>query len=381
MRRVQVAVVVAVLVALAAAAHTASGSPTRIAPAPALPAAAWYLEGPDGAVLAEHHARERRPMASITKLMTAIVTLEHARLSDVVIVSRRAARVGGETLYLRAGEQMTVAQLLRGMLVRSGNDAAEALALYVGDGSQSRFVALMNTKARELGLTDTTYVNPHGLDAPGHLSSARDTTRLIRYALGIPFIRDALGRASVSSGGEVFPTTDDLLTSWPPLLGGKTGHTANAGWSEAAAARGRGVTVYGSVLGSTSETDRDEALESLLRYGLDRYRRVAAVVAGRVYATAATSYGRPAVELVARRQVLRTVPDRTALVERVVAPTVVALPVRAGQPLGRIEVYAGDRVLASAPLVAAGSESEPGLFGKAAWYVRRTAHRLWGLVT
>ena len=123
------------------------------------------------------------------------------------------------------------------MLVRSANDAAEALALYVGRGSQGRFVALMNAEARKLGLTDTTFANPHGLDEPGHLTSARDTTFLVRYALGIPFIRETLQRTQVSlPGGREFPTTDDLLESWPPLVAGKTGHTADAGWSEAAAA-------------------------------------------------------------------------------------------------------------------------------------------------
>ncbi len=114
-------------------------------------------------------------------------------------------------------------------------------------------VALMNAKARELGLENTTFRNPHGLDETGHLSSAEDATRLVRYALGIPFIRDALDRSSVElPGGRELETTDELLGSWPPLVGGKTGHTADAGWSQAAAARARGVTVYGTVLGSDS---------------------------------------------------------------------------------------------------------------------------------
>jgi D-alanyl-D-alanine carboxypeptidase (penicillin-binding protein 5/6) len=314
--------------------------------------------------------------------MTALVTVERASLSDVVTVSSRAAAVGGSTAFLRAGEQLTVAQLLRALLVQSANDAAETLALHVGDGSVSAFVEAMNQKAAELGLADTRFANPHGLDASGHHSSARDTTALLRHALGVPFLRDALGRTSVTlPGGRTFPAQDDLLASWPPLLGGKTGHTDDAGWSEVAAARAKGVTVYGTVLGTGSREERNAALRTLLRHGLDRYRRVLAVDAGRVYAEAATGYGRPAVEIVAPRPLVRTVRDDFALVERAVVPESVGLPVRKGVRLGRVDVYAGDRLLASSDLVAASSVSEPGLLGKAAWYAETTAENLWGIVT
>jgi D-alanyl-D-alanine carboxypeptidase (penicillin-binding protein 5/6) len=381
MRSIAFAVVLAscVLAAPAWGAEPASSvSPTQ----PTVAAAAWYVVGEDGAVVAAHDARVPRPMASITKLMTAIVTLERVRLDDVVSVDPRAASIGESTAFLRAGERFSVADLLRGTLVHSANDAAEALALSVGKGSESRFVAMMNAKAKALGLTDTHYVNPYGLDARGHVSSARDSTLLIRYALGIPFVRETLRQEQVALPGDgVFPTTDDLLASWPPLIGGKTGHTALAGWSETAGARKNGITVYGTVLGSPGRGARNDALETLLQYGLDRYRRVVAVAPGRVYAKAATGFGRPDVLLVAREGAVRTIPERTPLVERVIAPTTVALPVRAQQPLGSVVVYAGERLVASMPLVAAAAVYEPGLGGKLVWYTKRTAHHLWGLVT
>jgi D-alanyl-D-alanine carboxypeptidase (penicillin-binding protein 5/6) len=310
------------------------------------------------------------------------VALEKTRLSEVVTVPAEAGSVGGSTAYLRPGEQVSVSALLRGLLVASGNDAAQTLALHVGRGSVDRFVGLMNEKASELGLDETTFLNPHGLDEPGHLSSAEDATLLVRHALGIPFLRDALGRTSItSSGGRVVPSTDDLLESWKPLVGGKTGHTASAGWSEAGAARARGVTVYGTILGADSRGERNQALRRLLTYGLARYRRVAAVDAGLVYALAETGYGRSSVELVAPRTLVRTVPEKTPLLQRVVAPTSVGLPVRRGQRLGRVEVWNGDRLVASSNLVAATSISEPGLAGKAAWFAERTAENLWDLVT
>jgi D-alanyl-D-alanine carboxypeptidase len=141
------------------------------------------------------------------------------------------------------------------------------------------------------------------------------------------------------------------------------------------------VTVYGTVLGSDSRSGRNTALQELLEYGLARYRRVAAVDPGRVYGEAETGYGRAPVQLVARRAMVRTIHEGTPLVERVVAPSAVDLPIREGQPLGSIEVYAGDELVAVSSLVAASDMSEPGLVEKVAWYARRTVHHLRELVT
>jgi len=350
--------------------------------APEVPAAAWYLVGSDGAVLARHDAARPRAIASITKLMTAIVVLEHAHLGDVVRVDPRAASVGESTVYLRGGDELTVEQLLRALLVPSANDAAEALALYVGHGSEGHFVALMNAKASELGLRDTHFENPHGLDQSGHVSSARDVTTLLRYALGVPFVRDALQRESVTlPSGRSFPSTDDLLAKWAPLVAGKTGHTQDAGWSETAAASRGAATVYGAVLGSGSRGIRDDALRQLLTYGLGRYRTLAVVDARRVYAKARTGYGQPPVLLVAPRSVEGAVRVGTPLVERIVAPTALALAVEKGQAVGRVEVYDGDRLVASSNLVAAGAVPDAGLVAKATWYAKRTARNLWEMVT
>lgn len=347
-----------------------------------MPAASWYLMGGDGAVLARHDANRPRAIASITKLMTAVVVLENAKLDDVVRVSPAAARIGESTAYLRSGEELTVGELLRAMLVPSANDAAEALALYVGRGSADRFVDLMNAKARELGLTETQFENPHGLDQDGHVSSARDVTRLVRYSLGIPFIQDALSRSSVTlPGGRTLESTDDLLSSWPPLVAGKTGHTRDAGWSQTAAARSGGITVYGAVLGTGSRAARDDALRELLRYGLAQYRAVQVVDRDHVYATARTGYGRPAVELVAPRGLARSLRVGTTLVERVVAPTALTLPVAKGARLGRVEVYDGTRLVAASALVARASVPDAGFWSKAKWYVTQTARNLWGVVT
>jgi serine-type D-Ala-D-Ala carboxypeptidase (penicillin-binding protein 5/6) len=375
MRRVLLAAVVALLVVLVSPVHAADDAPRIDVPA-------WYLVGDDGIVLSQRSSRRSRAIASITKLMTTLVALEHARPSEVVRVSPVVAQVGGSTIFLQGGEVLTVAELVRATLIPSANDAATALALHVGEGSIPRFVSLMNAKALELGLADTTFVNPHGLDEPGHLSSARDATLLVREALGVPVLREALGTTSYTAiGGRTFPSTDDLNASWPPLLGSKTGHTVDAGWSETGAARARGGTVYGTVLGGDSRAERNDALRTLLTYGLAQYRRIAAIDSTRVYASAETGYGRPAVDLVAPKTMPRTVHESTSLLERVVAPRSIGLPVRKGQRLGRVEIWDGDRLLASSNLVAADDVSEPGLIGKGRWFVRTTAGNLWGLVS
>jgi len=159
---------------LAAAAALALAAPVLAAP-PQVTGRAFLVEnGASGEVLGARNADARVPIASITKLMTVLLTLEHTKPSDVVTVSTGAAEVGESTVNLRAGEQLTVHDLLEAALVQSANDAADALADYVGHGSEQRFVALMNERARQLGLRETHYVRPDGLDAPGHVSSARD---------------------------------------------------------------------------------------------------------------------------------------------------------------------------------------------------------------
>jgi D-alanyl-D-alanine carboxypeptidase (penicillin-binding protein 5/6) len=207
-------------------------------------------------------------------------------------------------------------------------------------------------------------------------------TALVRYALGIPFIRDALSRSSVSlPGGRTFESTDDLLVSWPPLVAGKTGHTRAAGWSQTAAAQRAGATVYGAVMGSDTRSSRNAALEELLTYGLDQYRSVQVIDRARVYTSAETGYGQPDVELVAPRSLVRSIRIGRPLVERVVAPRMVALPVDKGKRLGRVEVFEGGRLVASSALVAAAAVADAGVWAKAKWHITHTARNLWEMLT
>jgi D-alanyl-D-alanine carboxypeptidase (penicillin-binding protein 5/6) len=353
-----------------------------LAGAPAVQARAYVVvSAVDGHTLAARNATAPRAMASITKLMTALVAVERLSLDDTVVVPAVASRVGESTIGLRTGQHVTVRDLLIGTLVPSANDAATALAVRAG-GSVERFVRLMNEKARELGLDGTHYRNPHGLDEPGHVSTARDTAILLRAALRVPVIRHYAGMSRARlSNGRVVESTDNLIGRSPGFVAGKTGHTALAGWSQVAFARVHGVGVTVAVLGSPTEGQRDRDLGALLGFGLASYRLARVVDPDRAYATVPVGWGKPAVHLVAPRAVVRPTPTDRALTERIVVPAVIALPVRAGEPLGTLVVRDGPRVVARSPLVAGESRDAPTTARKARWVARRAIHHLVGLVS
>ncbi len=349
--------------------------------APSVQARAYIVQSSvDGHTLAARDADVPRAMASITKLMTALVALEHLSLDDVVTVPPVAARVGESSLGLRAGERMSVRDLLVGTLVPSANDAATTLAV-ASAGSEARFVALMNRKARELGLTGTHFRNPHGLDETGHVSTARDLAVLLRDALRVPTIRRYVGTSRATlADGRVVESTDNLLGRFRGIVGGKTGHTANAGWSQAAFARVGGVGITAVVLGSPDEAQRDSDLEALLRYGLASYRSAKVVDPARTYAAVPVGWGQPPVRAVAPRAIARPTSTDRPLTERVVVRAVASLPVVAGERLGTVVIRDGRRVVARSPLVAATSRPAPSISAKAWWVARRTVGNLAGLV-
>ena len=367
---------------LVAAAALVLVAPVLAAP-PRVTGRAWLVEnGATGEVLLAHDVRQRVPIASITKLMTVLLTLEHARLNDVVTVSSDAASVGESSANLRPGERLTVRELLEAALIQSANDAADALADYEGHGSQSRFVAMMNARARQLHLRDTHYVRPDGLDAAGHFSSAHDVTLLARVLMHRPVVRQIVRRRTATiAGGQTLHTWNDLLYSYPGTYGVKTGHTSAAGWSEIAAARRNGVSIYATLIGSPDRGRRNADLTRLLDWGFSRYVRARPVVKGRAYAHSRLSYGRRPLELVAAGSLAGAFRVDRPLVRRVVFPDVVSLPVSRGQSLGQVRIYQRGRLVGAVPLVAARSVQRPGVTGRVGWYATRTLHHMWGWVS
>jgi D-alanyl-D-alanine carboxypeptidase (penicillin-binding protein 5/6) len=313
-------------------------------------------------------------------MMTVLLALEHHKLTDVVTVDPRAAIVGESTISLRPGERLTVRDLIKGALIQSANDAAAALALSMAPDF-SAFASLMNAKAAALGLHDTHLVRPDGLDVPDHYSSAADMTKLARVLMHTRFVRETVDEESASiSGGRTLHTWDDLLSLFPRTIGVKTGHTSQAGWCQVAAARGRGVTVYATLLGSPTRAVRNEDLESLLIWGLAQFRVVPVIQRGRTYATAELPYGKQPLALVAAKPLLAVARLGRPLTEKVVAAAAVALPVEQGAVLGRVEVWERGKLRGSGDLVASRTVNKPGVASRLGWYAGRTFHHLRGFL-
>ena len=374
-----------VLLAALAALLALAGVEAAAAPPPPVDAdAVRVADGRTGEVLYALNEDERMPMASITKLMTALVTLERARPRDVVTVAPHAVGRGGSTIFLTPGEQLRVRDLLAAALVQSANDAAFALAAHVGDGSVQRFVGLMNAEAAELGLEDTRYARPDGLDTPRHYSTAEDTLRLARLAMRQPLVRKLVRTRTMRVGNRTFRNWNDLLWTFDGLFGVKTGHTDDAGWTEVAAARRGGTSLYAVVLGSPTRAGRNTDLTELLEWGFDQYARFTLVREGERYATASIPFSDDErLELVAAEgasQVVR-LGSGTQFVERVVAPAIVDLPVRRGQKLGEVVVTDGEREVARVDLVAVRDVEAPGFGDRAVWYADRALDEAGSMVS
>jgi D-alanyl-D-alanine carboxypeptidase (penicillin-binding protein 5/6) len=366
-----------IAIAAVAAAFVCGAAHAAGAAVPTVDAHAYVIEdAATGEVLASSNPHEQLPIASITKLMTVLVVLQHRKLSDIVTVDPRAAAVGEESIYLDAGEQISVSDLLKGALIQSANDAADALALSVAP-SFPAFAVLMNAKAAQLGLHDTHFVRPDGLDAPGAYSSAADVTKLARIAMRTRVVRDDVHQETATiQGGQVLHTWDDLLGVYPRVFGVKTGHTGEAGWCQVGAVHGRGVTIYATILGSPSRSVRNAGLETLLTYGLAQFRVVTAIEPSRIYASVELPYGRAAVPLKPATALLAVARVGRPFVERVSARRVASLPVEAGEVLGRVEVWSGGKLVGTRDLVASRAVARPGLAGRVRWYAGRTVHHI-----
>jgi serine-type D-Ala-D-Ala carboxypeptidase (penicillin-binding protein 5/6) len=358
---------------LALSGPTAAATPDVDAPAYVV------MNGATQEVLLARNAHDRLPVASITKLMTALLTVANARPNDVVVVDSEAAGVTGSTIGLRAGERLRVRELLAASLIQSANDSAVALGEYIEARTGEPFAELMNSRAQSLGLEDSRFVRPDGLDVAGQYSSALDVTKLGLVAMREPLIRALVRQESATiSGGRRLNTWNDLLGEFPGVFGVKTGHTSVAGWSQVAAARGNGVTIYATVLGSPSRSVRNADLEELLGWGMSRYAVVPLAPAGRVYGRVDVTYGEEAVPVVAARPLRRAVRIGRPLVQRLVLPSQVELPVRRGDVLGELRVYERNRLLGRAPLVAAEDRDAPSTVERVKWYAGRTLSHIGG---
>ena len=237
-------------------------------------AAAILIDEDSGTVLYEKNADDRRPIASITKVMTLLLTFEaleagKIHLDDFVPVSEQAYHMGGSQIWLEPGEQMTLDDMLKAICISSANDAAVAVAEYVG-GSETAFAQQMNTRAAELGMTSTHFSNACGLDEEGHLSSARDVALMSReILLHHAEVRNycSIWMDTLRGGATQLVNTNKLLKSYSGITGLKTGTTGKAGVCISASAERDGLRLIAVVLGSASGKERFQAASALLDYG------------------------------------------------------------------------------------------------------------------
>lgn len=335
---------------------------------------AILCEASTGQVIFEKNADERRPVASVNKVMTILLTLEavdegRVSLEDQVTVSPRAASMGGSQAFLDAGERYKLSELLKTVIVASANDSAVALAEHLA-GTEESFVRLMNTRAEELGLTNTHYANCTGLPAQEHYTTARDVAKLsaqldlhpIYYRYSTIWMDEIKHR-----GGRVtsLTNTNRLIRFYPGCDGYKTGSTNEARYCVSATAKKEGMRLIAVVLGAPAGQTRFDEARAMLEYGFANVQLVTPIAQGQALdmTVPVRLGGRDEVSvlsggtcsLLERRGEKNALSLEAALVEKVNAP------VYAGDVLGEIRVKRGDEVVAVVPAVAGEDVQLPGM--------------------
>jgi D-alanyl-D-alanine carboxypeptidase (penicillin-binding protein 5/6) len=336
---------------------------------PALDARAWILVDPrDGEVLAAKAPDRPAPIASATKLMTAYLALKKLNPKKTLRAAPYPASAAESLLGLRAGERMLVSDLLYALMLPSANDAAVTLAEGVA-GTVPRFVEQMNRQADALGLENTSFSTPVGLDTPDNYSTPADLVELAAENLEIPLFARIVDTPSVTLKSGDRPrritTRNTLLLSDPSLDGVKTGHTSGAGYVLVGSATRDGTQLISAVLGTRSEAARDAETEELLAYGFSLYKPSSPVKAGEELAAPELDWRDEELPLVAERAVAISAREGQAVETEVDAPGEVSGAVEQGEALGSVVVRVDGRKAGTAKLVAAESVEAAALTDKA----------------
>jgi D-alanyl-D-alanine carboxypeptidase (penicillin-binding protein 5/6) len=362
-----VAALAAAVVALAAAGTASAPAATPSTPRVSADTAI-VIDARTGETLYDRAANRRHAIASTTKLMTALVARERAPLSDVFRASSYKPAAIESQIHLRRGERLTLHDLLEALLLPSANDAAMTIAEGVS-GSRSDFVAAMNEKAAALGLEQTHYANPIGLDDPDNYSTASDLAAVARVLLRDKVIARIVDmpRARLTTGAR--PRTvvnrNRLVVLYPFVNGVKTGRTQRAGYVLVGSATRSGASVISVVTGEPSEAARDSDSLALLRYGLAQFRRATVVRPRRPLAEAKVKYfDDERVDLVPARGVTLTVRRGERVGKVVDAPGSLKGPIPRGERVGTVTVSYRGRVVRRVPLVTASAVREADTFDR-----------------
>ncbi len=339
-------------------------------------ASAVLMEKETGTLLFEQNAHEKLEPASVTKVMTLLLVMEavdsgRITLEDTVTVSAYAAGMGGSQVYLEEGEQMTVGEMIKCVTVVSGNDCAVALAEHLA-GSETAFVSLMNQKAQELGMTDTTFLNCTGLPAQGHVTSAYDIALMSReLILNHPSIREytTIWMDSIRNGEFGLTNTNRLIRFYPGATGLKTGSTDSALYCMSATAERDGMELIAVVMKAPSTSQRFEDAKALLDYGFANYA-LASVYPDAPLAPVDVLLGQSGQvqpQLQRECRLLVNKGEQQQITTRLTLAENVEAPVDEGQILGEFQVYVGDELRDTVPILAAQGVdrlSVPGIFSQ-----------------
>jgi D-alanyl-D-alanine carboxypeptidase (penicillin-binding protein 5/6) len=345
--------VVAVLIALLAV-PTASANPRALQ---RQAVAAVLMDVASGEVLQSRNMHERQPIASLTKIMTALLAAESGKLDAVVAVPSCAVAAPPLNIWLSPGEKITLRNLVYGLLLRSGNDAAVAIAYFLAGGSEA-FAAKMNERAKELGAVNSNFVNPHGLPHEDHFSTAYDVGLITRALLGNTFLRQVVGTARYRVPWEgrrydrIWHNTNRLLQLMPGADGVKTGWTRAAGRCLAASATRQGWQLLAIVLNSP---DRYGETRALLEWGFANYRRIVVVERGLYLGSVRVMRGDPpSIGAVAARDLVWVVPKGCSpdVSTAVLLPPYIRPPVPPGSVIGSLSVKIEKREVARVQLLA-----------------------------
>ena len=326
-------------------------------------AAAILVDEDSGTVLYEKNADARRPIASITKVMTLLLTFEALEagkisLDDFVPVSEHAYHMGGSQIWLEPGEEMTLNDMLKAICISSANDAAVAVAEYIG-GSEPAFAEMMNARAAELGMTNTHFVNACGLDEPEHLSTARDVAAMSReMLLHHTEVRDycSIWMDTLRGGATQLVNTNKLLKSYSGITGLKTGTTGKAGVCISASAERDGLRLIAVVLGAASGKERFQAASTLLDYGFSHFESAAAELPADAPLSLPVKRGTAesvTLTYTAPERCLMPKGESSTLQVALDLPQKLAAPIRAGETVGTVKISNGSAELASYPVTAA----------------------------
>jgi serine-type D-Ala-D-Ala carboxypeptidase (penicillin-binding protein 5/6) len=325
---------------------------------------AIVMDAETGRVLYEKDAWYKRPMASTTKIMTAILVVEYGNLEETVTVSKHAAGIRGSSIHLQTGQKIKLGDLLYGILLNSGNDAAIAAAEHIS-GSEEDFIELMNDKAYEIGAYDTCFKSPHGLDMSGHYSTAYDMALIARYSLKNPLFSGIVAMKEIVAGGISLHNTNEMLQLYPYADGVKTGYTGQAGRCLVTSATKEGWKIISVVLYCPSRNARAASSRAILDYAFNNYSNFVLLKKGNSEAVLAVDRGtedKVSVEAEDDIELPLSDDEIRGMQKRVILPEELLAPVEKGQRAGYVEFLLNGETFARSDLLVSESIRRKGFF-------------------